>query len=82
MMIDGKELWRNGTAILTELPDGRQVLYVLCGGAIMFGRSIVLSEEEKRMIEEWGYDYYADKLATDVAKDPNKFNGRFLLREG
>ena len=82
MTIDGKELWRNGTAILTELPDGRQVLYVLCCGVAMFGRSIVLADDEKKMIAEWGYDYYADKLARDVATDPDKFTGRFMEREG
>ena len=44
-------------------------------------RAIVLNDEEKRMIEEWGVDYYAEKLALDIAKEPALFEGRFIVRD-
>ena len=76
-----KLIWNSGFARLEETLDGQQILRVLCGSVAMGQRAIVLNDEEKRMIEEWGVDYYAEKLALDIAKEPALFEGRFIVRD-
>jgi hypothetical protein len=63
---------------ILEERNGQWVLSVLCGGFAMFQREIVLTKEEVGLIEEWG-DYYIEKMALDVAKEPSLFGDRIKL---
>lgn len=65
--------------ILTEEPDGRYVLSVLCGTIGMFGVDIVLNEEGVAFWRDFG-DYGAHTLALRVMKDPSAYADRAIQR--
>ena len=55
--------------------NGQLIIEVLCGGIAMYTRRLKLNAEEIAMIEEWG-DYYVEKIALEIAKEPTRFEGR------
>ena len=58
-----------------EQIDGQWVLTVVCGGFAMFTRRLVLTKDEVDRIDGWG-EYYVQKLALDIAKEPSLFGDR------
>ena len=60
---------------LFKNPNRQWVIEVFCGGFAMYVRRLKLNAEEIRMIEEWG-DYYAEKIALDIAKESARLQGR------
>jgi hypothetical protein len=55
--------------------NGQWIIDVLCGGVGMYLRRLKLNSEEIGMIEEWG-DYYVEKIALEIAKQPERFKER------
>jgi hypothetical protein len=60
---------------------GEWIIEMLCGGIGMYVRRLKLNSEEIGMIEEWG-DYYVEKIALDLAKEPSRFVERLRERWG
>jgi hypothetical protein len=60
--------------ILSKDHNGQWIIGVLCGFA-MYMRRLKPNGEEIAMIEEWG-DYYVEKIALEIAKEPARFQRR------
>ena len=56
-------------------PNGQWIIEVLCGGVGLYLRRLELNSGEIGMIEEWG-DYYVEKIALEIAKQPERFKER------
>jgi hypothetical protein len=52
-------------------------LSVLVGGVAQYGFTVMLTPEELNLYREFG-DYYVQKLALDICREPSKFKTRHV----